>query len=315
MASFDAVNYSLRPNKTIQRGIVFDGLKTLSVVMPWRDAAYIGFGSIWFTDFVLAHKRLGLNRMVSIEANEIGFRRALYNKPYRFVRVLEGLSYDVVPTLYDDPEIANLPWIVWLDYDTALSEDSIFELRDLVERAPSDSLLLVTVDAAHKRYGKDSGERAERLRNLLGDIVPDRPEPGALKDTDPFADTLSTYLEQFLVSAAESCARPGGLVPAFRLPYRDKAAMATVGVVLPSPERRQACLDVVSHPNWMGVADRPIIAPHLTMRELAVLQAQLPAAPMDRAAVRALGFDLGEDQIGIFQRYYKYYPTFAQIGT
>ena len=55
MRSFDAVNYSLRPSKTIQRQLVFEGVRMLQVALD-PVKAYIGFGSIWFTDFVMAHK-------------------------------------------------------------------------------------------------------------------------------------------------------------------------------------------------------------------------------------------------------------------
>jgi len=40
----------------------------------------------------------------------------------------------------------------------------------------------------------------------------------------------------------------------------------------------------------------------------------LPRAnPLSRAEVRALGFDLNEEQIEAFETYYRQYPAFAQI--
>lgn len=315
MASFDAVNYSLRPNKTIQRLLAFDALASLRTVMPWQDVAYIGLGSIWFTDFVMAHKRLGIDRMISIESDSIGYRRALYNQPFRTVTVLEGLSYDVVPEFYDDPDMTRRPWIIWLDYDQPLGDDAIVELRGVIERAPDNSVLLTTVDASGKRYGVGPEQKSESLRRLLGDVVPDRLDKEALAEPDGFALTLAQLLESFLSSIARSCARPGGWVPAFRLPYRDKAAMVTVGGVLAAEDTQETCRELVRSSTWKARSSRMIVAPHLTLRELAVLQAQLPRAEaLDRATVQQLGFDLGEDQIEVFERYYKYYPAFAQIS-
>ena len=315
MASFDAVNYSLRPNKTIQRLLAFDALAALRGILPWQDVAYIGLGSIWFTDFVMAHKRLGIDRMISIESDPIGYRRALYNRPFRSVRVLEGMSFDVVPDFYDDPEMMRQPWIIWLDYDQPLGEDAIVELRGVIEKAPDNSVLLTTVDASGKKYGVGPEEKATSLRRLLGDVVPDRLDKEALAEPDGFAMTLADRLEVFLDSVARSCARAGGWVPAFRLPYRDKAAMVTVGGILASPDTLERCRALVAAPTWIARSSRVVVAPHLTLRELAVLQAQLPqAANLDRAAVQALGFDLGQDQIEVFQSYYKYYPAFAQIS-
>jgi ribulose bisphosphate carboxylase small subunit len=315
MASFDAVNYSLRPNKTIQRELVFDGLTCLRRIMPWNDVTYIGFGSIWFTDFVMAHKRLGIDSMISLESDPIGYLRAVYNQPFRTVQVLQGKSYDIIPKFYDDAEMMARPWIMWLDYDDILSEDAVQELRDAIERAPENSVLLTTVDASGKKYGNSPNEKTASLRRLLGDVVPDRLGKDALVEPDAFALTLARLLESFLASVALSCARPGGWVPAFRLSYRDKAAMATVGGVLTSSATGALCRTVVDAPGWNAKAQRAIVAPHLTLRELAVLQAQLPfPAALNRATVQALGFDLGEDQIQVFQAYYKYYPAFAQIS-
>jgi len=57
-----------------------------------------------------------------------------------------------------------------------------------------------------------------------------------------------------------------------------------------------------------------IIAPLLTLREAAVLQAELPAAArLERSRIRDLGFDLEESQIRAFEEFYRFYPWFAQI--
>ncbi|WP_157083122.1 O-methyltransferase [Novosphingobium lentum] len=315
MPSFDAVNYSLRPNKTIQRAIVFEGLRSLSYALDWSSAAYIGFGSIWFADFVMAHKRLGIERMISIESDQIGFRRAEYNRPFRTVTVLNGLSYEIIPEFYDDPVMMSQPWVIWLDYDSELSDDATHELRGVVERAPANSALMVTVNASGKKYGADPSQKRERLRVLLGDVVPDALTREQLRDPDAFALTMADLLQQFLQATAENCARPGGFVPAFRAAYRDKASMITVGGILPTIERRDAVSTLVTEDRWEGFSDLAIIAPHLTLKELAVLQAQMPRSEvMDRTVVQELGFDLGEDQIEIFRRYYRHYPAFAQLS-
>ena len=67
MASFDVVNYSLRPSKSIQRQIVFNGIRLLMERMKLECPVYIGFGSVWFSDFLVAHKMLGINDMRSME--------------------------------------------------------------------------------------------------------------------------------------------------------------------------------------------------------------------------------------------------------
>jgi len=90
--------------------------------------------------------------------------------------------------------------------------------------------------------------------------------------------------------------------------------MITVGGVLPAKGAVPAVRGALASGAWTGFLSEPIVAPHLTLRETAILQSQLPAtSSLNRAAVQALGFDLEEEQIRVFERYYRYYPAFAQI--
>lgn len=87
MYNFDPINYSLRPNKVIQRQVAFDGLAMFASALNLARAKYVGFGSIWFADFILAHKRLGISDMLSVEVDEITYKRAKFNAPFRTITV------------------------------------------------------------------------------------------------------------------------------------------------------------------------------------------------------------------------------------
>lgn len=311
--SFNAVNYSLRPSKTIQRGLVFEGLRLIQDRLDWRKATYIGLGSIWFTDFILAHKILRLNRMVSIEANEVGYRRALFNKPYRFVQVKEGLSYDVLPELFQEPALQKYPSIVWLDYDLALREEMLDELRSLIGKLPNGSVLLTTFDASDGKYGVDPNGILTRLADLFGDDATATLETRDVRKLRLGA-TLARLVSNVMTDTSRRIARPGGCLPAFRAVYRDKATMVTVGSILPGPEKAAELGKLVQSKGWPANLDAPILAPHLTAKEVAILQAKLPTrAAITRAKIQALGFDLEDEQIAAFCDYYRHYPTFAQI--
>ena len=92
--------------------------------------------------------------------------------------------------------------------------------------------------------------------------------------------------------------------------------MVTVGGILPSPHLAHQAAQIVNGAAWVCRPTKPIIAPHLTVREATVLQAQLPSAKkLTRDTVRSLGFDLEENQIEAFEKYYRQYPAFAQILT
>ena len=312
MASFDSVNYSLRPSKSIQRQLVFEGVSRLKTDLDLDRLVYVGFGSIWFTDFVLAHKLLGIDDMVSIESNDIGYRRAVFNSPYATVRVRHGFSSAVLPTLYDDEVIRGRPWLVWLDYDYQFDETLKDDITSIVENAPANSILVVTFNGHEMKYGA-AADRPERLRELFGAAVPDDLPKRACRD-DRMQETLADLTRDFMQSTANDLARPGGFVSAFRLIYRDNAPMVTVGGILPSRGAAKIAADVVSRGAWNCRPTKPIVAPHLTIREAVVLQSKLPnVGPLGRDAVRALGFDLDDEQLEAFETYYRHYPAFAQI--
>ncbi|MGD1063140.1 MAG: O-methyltransferase [Terracidiphilus sp.] len=312
MPSFDAVNYSLRPSKSIQRQLVFEGVRRLQVAMNLARLVYVGMGSIWFTDFVMAHKLLGVEDMVSIEGNEIGSRRATYNSPFVTVKVREGFSSAVLPTLYVDEFYANRPWMVWLDYDYELNESVKLDMRSVIENCPENSIFLVTFDGKDSRYG-EAPERPELLRRVLGSVVPDDLKKEACQEGE-MRETLADLVLEFMGSVAAEMSRRGGFVPAFRAIYQDGPPMVTVGGVLPALGNELIAKSTVGADDWPCWPLEPIRAPHLTIREAGALQSQLPCQrKLSRVDVQALGFDLEEQQVEAFQNYYRQYPAFAQI--
>lgn len=90
--------------------------------------------------------------------------------------------------------------------------------------------------------------------------------------------------------------------------------MVTVGGILPAKGAAKITRDLIANEDWGGKPFKPIVAPHLTLREAATLQAKLPRPDkLSRAIIQSLGFDLEEEQIEAFQTYYRQYPAFAQI--
>ena len=317
MASFDSINYSLRPSKCVQRGIIFEGLKVLSDAMGLQNAVYIGLGSIWFTDFVIAHKVLEIDDMISIEKDKIGFSRAKFNKVYRSINVLYGNSSVVLPEVLRDETYRDRPWIVWLDYDGALDEEKIGEMRWLLRCAPENSIVLFTFSATLRAYGRKLKDRPERLRNLLGAVVPSDLSKEECEKEEKMASTLASLTMDFLESFVNDNTREGGFIRSFKIRYVDSVCMVTIGGVLPTCDTAQSASNVVAdQKKWKGVVDEVIQAPPMTLREVATLQAELPRADeLTRARVQELGFDLLEDQVRSFGRYYKYLPSFAEIVT
>lgn len=312
MASFDTVNYSLRPSKTIQRNLIFEAVRMLQAEMALEEMVYVGFGSIWFTDFQMAHRALNIRDMISIEGDEIGFHRAQFNKPYKTVEVLQGLSAEVLPQLLSKECLLRRPWLIWLDYDRALEESSVEDIRLIIENAPPNSIFLGTFSGSGGGYG-NVPQRADRIKTLLGRVVPDDLSKEDCKE-EHLHQTLLRLTGDFMATVAADSSRPGGFLKAFGVLYRDGTPMITAGGVLPAKGAVPAVRAIINREDWPGIVSDPIVAPHLTLKEASLLQSQLPSnAPLDRAAVQGLGFDLEEGQIRAFEKYYKYYPAFAQV--
>jgi hypothetical protein len=162
------------------------------------------------------------------------------------------------------------------------------------------------------KYGS-APDRPDRLRDILGSVVPDDLSKNACRD-EKLLQTLATFTLDYMTSVAADLARPGGFVPAFRIIYKDSAPMVTVGGVLPAKGAARVASDIAGDNKWVGMPAQPINAPHLTIREASALQALLPCVDkISRDDVRKLGFDLDEEQITAFQTYYRQYPAFAQI--
>lgn len=312
MPSFDVVNYSLRPSKSIQRQIAFEGIRKIGAALGCIKPVYVGFGSIWFTDFVLAHKILNIDDMVSIEANSVGYVRAKFNSPYATVQVKEGFSADILPVLLADESLSTRPWIIWLDYDREFTEDIGDDIRLLAEKAPEDSVLLVTFAANEMKYGQAS-DRPQRMQQLFGSLVPDDLPTRACRDERIYT-TLADFGLKFMQAVAADYSRSGGFVPAFQFIYKDGAPMVTIGGVLPRKDKREAIEALVNDAQWPCRPGKPIVAPHLTIKEAMTLQSQLPRTDkLTRELVQSLGFDLEDEHIEVFERYYRQYPAFAQI--
>lgn len=314
-SSSSIINYSVRQNKSIERALVFEGLRRLQGVLPWEDCVYVGLGSAWFVDFDLAHRELGIETMISIEGDEVTYHRACFNAPFRTVEVISGYSHDEIPKLLERPSLNARPWIVWLDYDDTLDGTKIDELTALVREAPANSVVLTTFNAHGGSYHDSPEGRLAEFIELFGSAFPHEDHRGGrgLNKFTTVQRVLAEALLDTLESSVRAAARRGGLHRGFNLRYRDGAPMVTVGVVLAAPETSQAVSDEIAHPRWRAVEMDPIDSPPLTPKEVAALRTLLPSSTSpQRGDIKELGFDLPDSQIASFVRYYLDYPSWVQ---
>lgn len=307
------INFSLRQNKAIERAIAFDALSTGRHFIG-DNPVYVGLGSLWFQDFQMAHRILGVETMVSIEGDEAIFKRADFNRPFRTIEVVHGYSNVVVPELLERADISARPWIAWLDYDRYLTDERLDELSALVMNANQGSVLLTTFNANPENYGNDTDARRLAATELLGTDYVAAELPDEAFDGARLMRTLADGVLAYLAGLAIREGREGPFLPAVRLLYRDSTYMATVGGFLPRPEDADLCEAMVADGDWCGFEDAIIETHPLTLRELLALSRLMPSPqPLDTADVAALGFELDEEQIRFYEKHYGRYPAYAEL--
>lgn len=112
-SSYEKINYSLRPAKNIERKMLCEVITRLSLIQSIEKYRYIGFGSPYFTDFVLLHKMFGINDLISIEKDKFNEARFIFNKPYSCIDMMFEDSHDALKKIKNWKK----PTILWLDYD------------------------------------------------------------------------------------------------------------------------------------------------------------------------------------------------------
>ena len=159
-SSFEKINYSIRPAKATQRGMLMEAVGRLAPIFPLSKYQYIGFGSTFFLDFKMIHRQYGIKRLTSVEREYEKKRRFDFNKPFSCIRMYYGTAAE----FFTSQEINwDHPAIIWLDYDYRLKGSVMADIDRVVEEARPGSLLVVTVDAELPE--------AKTLRQLLGKEV------------------------------------------------------------------------------------------------------------------------------------------------
>ena len=91
---------------------------------PVSNYRYTGMGAVFYTDFILFHRYLHIQKLWSVETCTGISRRLQYNKPFECVELFEREVGCVVPMLSAEEQ-----HILWLDYDKVLDRDVLDDVR------------------------------------------------------------------------------------------------------------------------------------------------------------------------------------------
>lgn len=306
--SFDAINYATRPNKTVERKMLVETLAHLGSAFPMRDYRYLGFGSMWFSDFILAHHVLEIRDMISIESAESRKDRAEFNRPFGCVKVEMGSASRVLPRIDWTKRV-----VCWLDYDGPISEAVVGDVSLVGSYSPAGSVVVVSVNAdvrtIEEKDGGSAAARAARLRDIAGDAVPVGTDS---VDRLNYPDVLAKTLENVLVHSVRNSGRSLSYEPLFNFKYSDGAPMVTVGGILLDDSLRESYVRP-PFPYLTPGRQFEIAVPHLTIREKLAFDRLLPSS--HPPTVKALQFTIPSQAIEAYWLFYRYYPLFSELKT
>jgi len=336
--SFERFDYLLRTNKHIERKLVFDVLDAAAQKIGFDNHWYLGFGSMWFGDFRLAHRRLGIDRMVSVERSDYA-TRAEFNRPFAGVKVEPGDCNAVITNM--TAETWSKPLVAWLDYDGYLNEDVVKDIDLLLGRAQPNSAIIITVNGARGTYRvqKPNGQRKKHetsvgvIEKFLGSgSIPTKydPQPNAAgsysdipeaKFPEFLTEAIASYMEhQVVASAREVEGQRLKFVPLYRLHHRDGADMVTVGGAV-ATEATEAiwreCLarhTLLSEDAGDPAYCRLDLVP-VTVKEKIALDKCLPDSgdgTLFLAAAKAAGVALPDLEMAKYRKFYRHFPVFVE---
>lgn len=343
-----AIDYRLRPAKHVVRKLLAEAFQRLDHLAPLSDYQYVGFGGLFYADFVLFHRLLGFGDMVSIEKDSNEQSRYQKNRPFQAVDLRFGFAGDELPKLS-----WKSPAIVWLDGTRRLDEAALRDISFLAGVLPPRSLLIITLNVGGMRSIKsqpvENPGEAELLdtevdledmddlelaslegeappppqgpldllrREVGSDRVPSGLTDAGLGSTWGYADASFQIAEaEISDTLARRCsgdADPIASKTFVNLRYEDDAKMLVAGWLLSREsdfDAVEACrLDTL--PTMDDGAPRQIRVPLLTFKEHQALDALLP-----KSSVREMEKHVGisQAQIEQYRLIYRYYPALSQV--
>ena len=323
MPSFEKINYLLRPNKSVERKMVCEMLAGISSVKELTSYCYIGFGSTYFADFILFHRRLGISNMISIEGDEQAINRCEFNKPYACIELKIGKSSNILPNL----RINEFESIIWLDYDYKICDDVFSDIDTVIAKMKPDSFFMLSINA-DKRSLKDNADNdtddaMQYLIHLLGeDRFPNQYSDKKLTDKmylEILYYTISQQIDMAVQNRNGMDKHKVVFQQTIHFTYKDGVKMLTIGGFLLEEEKVEDRLVKMQIQNLKfyknGKEPFNIQCPILSLKEIQALNKYLPCKPMENGTFensKLNDFPINNPDINNYASLYRYFPNFVE---
>lgn len=316
MGSYSKIDYRIRPAKAIERKMLAESFRRLSEFDSLTNYEYVGFGSLYFTDFVLFHKALNIKSMTSIEdeTDPTVMARFIANVPYKYIKMLFGKSNTVLPTLSWEAKT-----IVWLDYDYGLTSDILEDIRFVTSRAQSGSVILVSLNAGQVKPNNPEDDGLDPLtllkKKVGGDFVPptlkasDLSGWGVAKSywnivRSCILDTIPTVNQGHAPDEAIQYRQ------LYNFHYEDGTKMLTTGGIIVKASHSSSLEKCGFNQLQYIKSDQEafrIDPPFLTHREMRKIESLIPTNSDDLLSIPIKASDIQR-----YEKFYRYFPHFAE---
>jgi len=304
--------------------MIVDALQRLAAAgFPIADYQYTGFGAIYFVDFILFHKLLGMSKLLSLEQQTSLARRVEFNKPFSCVDTKMVPASSEIPNLSRDTR-----HIVWLDYDGVLHKNQLSDIQSAATILSPGSILLVTVDVEppedydYKEVDPDFDSSKEVLgpkhwkryfeyhASAFLSLGLSEEEFGKSKLVLRSTEILKAAFTKAIVARPEL-----QFLPMFNFFYRDSHRMLSMGgMIAGRTEKRLLRASTIKDDSvyYRDSFDSPpfeIIVPRLTRKERLYLDKEMPCS--DSWVPKE--FDLDAEETRRYRDIYRFLPAFAEI--
>lgn len=311
--SYRSIDYRIRPAKHAERLMMVEAFRRLRFGSV-ESYQYVGLGSVYFSDFSLIHRALGISQMISIEREEHDRDRFQDNIPFCCVNMLWGDTSAQLPNV-------NLGHrsIIWLDFDGRLDRSVIGDIAEVARRAVGGSVLAISVQCRFERGAADSEHGpVEALVEALGEErVPFDLRPNAL-----FGGGTAKIFRNIIIDEIDGAiaARNIGIHPGQQMHYQqflnfryeDGVKMMTIAVVFYDAGQR-GLLDMCRFEDMEFYRDGEeafeISIPKLTIREIKRLESQMPKIDGEDLVLGAIP----EKDARQYANIYRYFPNVAFV--
>ncbi|HEY3963697.1 MAG TPA: O-methyltransferase [Planctomycetaceae bacterium] len=312
--SFEKFNYGLRPSKQVERKLLIEKLLRLSQIgYPIKDYTYLGFGSVYYVDFIMFHKFLFMNKLVCVEGSK-KTKRMIFNQPYKCIQLELKKFERVVRKISRDDR-----YVVWLDYDYPVGESMLSDIDNCVARLRPGSIFLVTTEARPRipenvpRALEDEAMEVQYrflvdlYQHEFGNLVENKITRDNLDEgpiVDLFWEAMTNRIEESLPSGVR-------YIQLFNYVYADGAQMLTIGGMIGTEEDQNRLEETGFLDEEFICTDREpmvISVPPLTLREKHWLDSRID----DNLRVKDLPFEIEAAVLANYRRFYKQYPMFVE---